>query len=240
MASSLKHRLRYSIYGKAQKFIIPGFFAEKYIRKYLKNPLITYVNNSIEENKFKLGDKDVVKKFSMKNIIFTFSGSLIKRKGIHLLLKAFMQVLTEQPEWRNLIELRILGAGPFDIMPYEDDNIHFEGFCEAERYQNFMKTSHVFVLPSLWDCNPLTVIEALFAGNILIVSDSAGNYPEAVNGNGFVISTNSVQSIKKAICEIISYSKEKRLEMALMSLQTSKNFTIQRSVNGFLEAILAT
>jgi glycosyltransferase involved in cell wall biosynthesis len=115
----------------------------------------------------------------------------------------------------------------------------FEGFCEGKKYAEMMKDSHVFILPSISDCNPLTVIEGLFSGNIIVVSKGVCSYPEAVDGNGYVIRSNSPDDIFNCLCGLTEMPAGKLEQMATRSLKLAKNFTTKRSAEGFLAAILA-
>jgi len=60
-------------------------------------------------------------------------------------------------------------------------------FLKKEETARLYKNCHVFVMPSLADCNPLSFIEAAKAGNVLLASKGVGNYPELVNGNGYIL-----------------------------------------------------
>jgi glycosyltransferase involved in cell wall biosynthesis len=225
------------IASRADGFIVPGRLAHGYIRTFSPDGPVCLANNSVEEERIALGLKETVAKFMEEEKIATFSGSLIERKGVHLLLKAFKELFDEIPELRRRWKLRLLGAGPMDVSGFSDPNIVFEGFCEGEDYAALMRQSHVFVLPSLHDPNPLTVIEALFAGNVIIVSNRVGNYPEAVCGNGFVIGWNSVEDIKKALCTVFRLNNIELARMAARSLEQAKAFTTTRSAAGFFSAI---
>jgi|GEM_PF-2866549 len=233
----LKKCLRSVIYRGSSRFIVPGQMAADYIREYVPSAKIFYANNCLNEDDFKISEDYLRQKWAKRRLTLTFSGSLIKDKGITFLLEAFKGLMKEKPYLKENCLLRILGTGPLDLSAYQDENILFEGFCEGEKYYNFMKESHVFILPSLRDCNPLTVIEALFAGNILIVSSRVGNYPEAVRDNGLIIQSISEAEIGRAIDSILALPRERLVDMALNSLAVSSTFTVEKSLEGFISAI---
>ncbi|MEW5802935.1 MAG: glycosyltransferase family 4 protein [bacterium] len=235
--SSAKKYLRKFIFNNADKFIVPGQLAKNYIYEYVPLAPIIYANNSINENNFTISKEQLYSKFSGDKLIITFSGSLVERKGIILLLNAFKGLMKEKSYLKERCFLRIMGVGPLDLSAYREENISLEGFCEGERYCNLMKESHIFILPSLQDPNPLTVIEGLFSGNIIIVSDGVGNYPEAVRDNGLVIQSGSSAQIRKALDFILNLPREKLTEMALNSLALSETFTTKKSLEGFVSAL---
>ncbi len=234
----LKILFRKFIYANAWRFLVPGQQAEDYIRSFVPKAEIFYANNAIQfEERFCVTAAEVKNKYEKDQLQVTFSGSLIKDKGIIQLLEAFERLLKNNPELRNKYILKILGTGPLQLQKYHDTNILFTGFLEGQDYIDNMKSSHIFILPSFHDCNPLTVIEALFSGNVLVVSDSVGSFPEAVSGNGFVIPAGSAEAIYDILKHIISLPRDDLAAMAQRSLALAEHFTLRRSVKGFLQAI---
>lgn len=237
--SFLKGQLRQAIYRRAQSFIVPGCLSEEYIRHYLPRASFHYAPNTIEEGRFRLTTEELSKKFANERLILTFSGSLIERKGILLLLEAYALLLKNHPELRKTCLLRVMGTGPLDISAYQAYGIEMTGFCEQETYARYFQESHLFVLPSLHDNNPLAVVEGLFTGNVLVVSDGVGNYPEAVRGNGCVVPSNSVVVLFRTLERILALPRTELLRMAAASLEIAREFSVERSMNAFLAAIHA-
>jgi glycosyltransferase involved in cell wall biosynthesis len=235
--SRLKNRLRNAIYHSAASFLVPGSLAESYLRSYRPDADMHRAPNAIDETQFAVSQSDLVQKFAAERLLITFSGSLIERKGIYLLLEAFRQLMAEQPELQHCCQLRIMGTGPLDLGSYQADNIEFCGFCEKEAYSGRFRESHIFVLPSLHDNNPLTVVEGLFAGNVMLLGEGVGNYPEAVRGNGLVVSSNSVQALKEGLAFLMGQPREVLIRFALQSIEIAPDFSIRQSVNGFRAAI---
>ena len=130
-----------------------------------------------------------------------------------------------------------MGTGPLDLNDLRDCNVEFCGFCEKESYYDRFKESHIFVLPSLHDNNPLTVVEGLFSGNVMLLSDGVGNYPAADRDNGMVIPAHSANELKRGLSGILAMSRAELLRMATLSLEIAPDFSVERSVNGFLTAI---
>lgn len=236
--SKMKLAFRRILYDKASAIIVPGKLAETYIRRFLEKPKIYEARNTIEEQRFQLNQDQIMNKFRDDKLTFTFSGSLVERKGVHLLLTVFKRLFDRHPSLRDSCELQMLGTGPLDISEYQDSAIHIRGFCDGDTYASRMKSSHVFVLPSQHDCNPLTIIEALYAGNIIIASDGVGNYPEAVNGNGFVFKSGDAEQLRKILEHLIQLSKTEQQAMALSSRLIADDFATRRSADGFIRAIL--
>jgi glycosyltransferase involved in cell wall biosynthesis len=132
----------------------------------------------------------------------------------------------------------VLGAGPLDLSNYQGKNIEFSGFCEQRTYFDYLRASHIFVLPSVHDNNPLTVVEALYSGNVMVLAEGVGNHPEAVRGNGVVVPANSVDALTIELKRILSLPRPDLERMAAVSLEIARNFSIERSAAGFCKAIL--
>ena len=237
--SPLKRKLRQTLYQNAVNFLVPGTLAETYIRQYCPEAIMYRAANAIDEEQFTITSDELAIKFHAERLILTFSGSLIERKGISLLLEAFRQLLQEQPVLKDRCLLRIMGTGPLDLSEFAGSNVELCGFCEKDSYYNKLKESHIFVLPSLHDNNPLTVVEGLFSGNVMLLTDAVGNYPEAVRGNGIVIPTHSIEELKRGLSSLLAMPRIELLRRAEISLEIAPEFSVARSVDGFRAAILA-
>jgi len=124
-----------------------------------------------------------------------------------------------------------------DLTCYKRRNIEFAGFCEQQKYYEHIRSSHIFVLPSLSDNNPLTVVEALFAGNVILLADGVGNHPEAVRGNGAVVPSGSVEEMTRALERLLTTPRAELAHMAYNSLKIAREFSLKRAAAGFYKAI---
>jgi glycosyltransferase involved in cell wall biosynthesis len=93
------------------------------------------------------------------------------------------------------IEVRIAGSGnsqglytSFIRKNNLDHNIFLLGNLGQNDLSTEYKNADVFLLPSYSDPSPLSVVEALFSGLPLLISNRCGNHYEAVldGGNGYV------------------------------------------------------
>jgi glycosyltransferase involved in cell wall biosynthesis len=135
--------------------------------------------------------------------IILFMGRLAYLKGVHHLIGALSLLKQYRTDW----ECWILGEG-FQEVEEElrdqcetldlEDEIKFLG--TRENVADFLKLADIFVLPSLQDTQPHSVMEAQLSGKPVIVSDAAG-LPEMVeNGtNGLIFPTGEVQELSNQI-----------------------------------------
>jgi glycosyltransferase involved in cell wall biosynthesis len=99
----------------------------------------------------------------------------------------------------------------------------------------------LFLLPSLSDPNPLSVIEAMHSGLPLLVSKRIGNYPEAlqVGVNGWGIDPSSADEIRTVCSEAFNCSTDKLKEMGRASARLAgANWNTGTAITNFVDAVL--
>lgn len=100
----------------------------------------------------------------------------------------------------------------------------------------------LLLLPSLRDPNPLAVIEGLWAGLPLFISNRCGNWPEAVavGRNGWVIDPVSRAATQSAFKDVLSRSDKELESMGTLSMTIAKErFATTTTVTAFATAISA-
>lgn len=142
---------------------------------------------------------DIVKPIDKKIIIY--SGRLVELKGVHHLIQALGELKEKRDDWMCWIigdgekkpELRIQSK----VQKLED---HILFFGEREDLPYLLTLADIYVLPSLLENQPLSVIEAQIAGKAIIVSN-AGGLPEMVeNGEtGIITPAGDPSKLCKAI-----------------------------------------
>ena len=197
------------------------------------NNKIRYIYDGISLDKyFALEEKDILRKrfnFPDDDFVICFCGSLIRRKGVEYLIKAFK--LINMPR----IKLVLLGNGPhedmFMNMAADDKRISFIGYkINAVEY---IKASNLFVLPSVYEGLPNVILEAMAVSTPVIATDVWG-IPELIEDetNGLLVPPKNVSELKAAIAELIN-NPEKAKEMAKVALEKVKYFNLKRMVNEY-------
>lgn len=145
------------------------------VRQYFKdtyNRDTVFIPNGVCEPEIQ--SPDIIKKdFALqKDDYILFLGRLVPEKGIHLLIDAFKKVKTDK-------KLVIVG-GTSDTDDYveklhksakEDRNIIFTGFMQGKALKELFSNSYIYVLPSLLEGMPLSLLEAMSYKNCCVVSD---------------------------------------------------------------------
>jgi len=132
-----------------------------------------------------------------------FSGRLIAKKGVGILLEAFSEVVDDIPA-----QLAIVGDGPLRSelesraaeLGLPVNSVHFAGFVEPARLSEWYAMADVFVLPSseTWG---VVVLEALASGLPVLVSDEVGCHPDVIQDDmvGEVVPARDVWALAAAL-----------------------------------------
>ncbi|MCR4651642.1 MAG: glycosyltransferase family 4 protein [Lachnospiraceae bacterium] len=101
-----------------------------------------------------------------------FLGRLVPEKGVHLLIEAYNKLHTDKK--------LVIAGGVSDSSEYAErlkkdaegnDNIIFTGFVYGETLEELYSNAYVYVLPSLLEGMPLSLLEAMSYGNCCLTSD---------------------------------------------------------------------
>lgn len=144
-----------------------------------------------------------------KRIVIGCTARLCQEKGIEYLLAAAQIVLHIFPE----VKFRVWGTGPSEkglkqtcaAMGLNEHFIFEKPFKGKEQLTKIMKEIDVFVLPSLFEGLPISVIEAMAFGKPCVVTNVGGNPDLVVDGvTGFVVPPANADRLAQALCNMIA------------------------------------
>lgn len=152
--------------------------------------------------------KKGLKQLSEDENIVLFVGRLEPRKGLHLLVKGLAQMNFKS--WKLLI----IGAGSTSYENYVKnlsiklglaEKVLFIGKVPYSTLPHFYSIAQVYVLPSMFEGLPTTILEAMACGTPVIATKIAG-IPEVIsNGyNGLLLNSLSESEIAKLVEEILT------------------------------------
>ena len=147
----------------------------------------TYVNNGINTNELgKILDK--VQRIAHPFTVFTL-GRICYQKNP----KLFNAVAESLPD------IRFLWIGDGELRDeLKSPNIEITGWVDREKALSLSMNADVFILTSLWEGLPISLLEAMYMEKLCVVSDVIGNNDVIENGkNGFVC--RNVEEFVKAI-----------------------------------------
>lgn len=164
-------------------------------------------------------------------------GSLIKRKGIDLLLNALQGVEEEYTlalagngmEEENLKNL----ARKLEI----DSRVEFLGYLSREELKREYAKSSIFVLPTREDCFALVILEAMCAGLPVVSSKFAdGAYDLIEEGkNGYIIDPYQTERFQECIQSLLK-NPEQAKRMGQASGEKLAQFRFEEVSKGFWNA----
>ena len=174
--------------------------------------------------------------------VFLFSGSLIARKGVDLLARAFVRLAQEDPN----VRLRIVGEGELrqpltKTLRPAGDRVEFAGFKDWNELPGEYARADVLCAPSRYDGWGLVVPEGLASGLPVIATDRMGAALEFIETgrNGWLIPAADEEALFNAMREaaflsLDELSREARESVGLHTLQNgaSRFITLAQEVVG--------
>lgn len=167
---------------------------------------------------------------SLKNIItIGFIGGLRPEKNVETLVKAFGELMRDFSELKA--SLIIIGDGPMRPILEEyvkeygiDDFAFFLGYI-PDAYK-FLKAIDIFVLPSLSEGSPLSLIETMACGKAIIASDIPAIREIVENGKeALLFDSLSSEQLKEAILKLY-HNPELRRELGENAKKKAKQYDI--------------
>ncbi len=152
---------------------------------------------------------------------------------------------TVGPLLRDDVKILIPGEGP-DRRRMEEwlrdarlPGVRLLGQVGEEQMVELLALADGFLLPSLADPNPLSVVEALWAGLPILMSNRCGNWPEAVEAgrNGWVVDPEAPDEVRSAFEDLLGRETDlARMGRASAAIATER-FSTPRSVATFVDGL---
>lgn len=174
-----------------------------------------------------------------RSFTILYAGRLGWEKNLPYLLNALAKLRQTHPD----VKLWIAGRGP-ELMSLEQlatqlgiaGQVKFLGFLDHPTLARYYAACDVFVLPSLVEAQPLVVMEAMWFGNPVIVTNAIVAASEMVESgvNGFIVDPKSVNDLADRLAEMAE-QEELRVRMGRAGRQRSEEYRPERVVDA-LEA----
>ncbi|WP_413667429.1 glycosyltransferase family 4 protein [Mucilaginibacter sp. Mucisp86] len=149
-----------------------------------------------------------------KQVVFT--GSLVQKKGVFQLVKAWNIVVKEVPDARLLI----LGKGPVGkvaafLQEHAKSSVTFKGHVNKDELYGCLADSAMAVFPSYAEAFALAPLEAM-ACRTAVINSNRTSGPELIDDgvNGLLINPDDVEQLASAIIMLLN-DPEKRLKLSV-------------------------
>ncbi len=198
-ASFIKQRsalIKEILFG-AKYLVSPSKFLAAVFQKEFPGLAVSIIPHGMDFKYLKLNSRDYKQG---DKIIFAYCGGLSPHKGIHLLLKAFLNLNPPNGE------LRLYGSC-FHEKEYlrflhdiagRDERISFCGTYSEEQVGEVLSNIDVLVLPSLWYENYPLVLHESLACNVPVIASNIGGMAEKIKDsvNGFTFEAGDERSLE--------------------------------------------
>lgn len=175
------------------------------INKYHQNPAkVTTVHNAVEPVSQEILDIKPIRNINDK--IVTFLGRITMQKGPEYFVEAAAKVLQKNSHVHfvmagsgDMLEAMIRLAARRGI----SDKFHFTGFLKGQQVYEMLKSSDVYIMPSVSEPFGISPLEAMQVGVPTIISKQSG-CAEILN-NAIKVDYWDIEAMADAIYSIISY-----------------------------------
>lgn len=245
--SFLRKTQRRLLIKRASGFISYGTRSRKYLISLGADPKKTGIAiNTVDTEFFRENTKNKnQKECTDRKKSLLFIGHFVKRKRIDLLIQIVKTLSTK----RNDFVLKLIGDGPekenlkFLVQKLKvDDFVCFKGFKQKSELPKYFEETDCFIFQTGFDIWGLVLVEAMAAGLPCISSIFAGATHDLIkNGeNGFIMDFSRCEEVAHRINWILNNPGLAREIGKRASLFIMENASIEKSANGFLEAIRKT
>ena len=197
---SLKKRVFHYVLSKGDKGIVSSELLIDNLTPFFSRDNIYWMPYFVENALNDISEKEVV---NTKTIRILYLSNLMKGKGVFDVLKA-LEILNDLGIG---YEAKFVGGidveNEEEVMSYLEKNPNIK-YCKPIRGKEKKEIylwANVFALPTYYilEGQPISLLEAMMAGNIIITTDHAGIKDICSENNGFIVEKKSPQHIADAL-----------------------------------------
>ena len=176
----------------ADHIVVPSFHTKRtFTQRGFQDHKVHVLNYGVETHLFQPARK------TDGTFRVLYTGQIAYRKGIQYLLEAFTKL--KLPNAELLLVGGIDPAFQSVLARYEGHFTHIPKLPRHDLLSQYGRSS-VYVLPSLADAYPISVLEALASGLPVIISENTGSKDIVRDGeHGFIVPICDVEAIEKAL-----------------------------------------
>ncbi|MCS4157959.1 glycosyltransferase family 4 protein [Salinibacter ruber] len=177
---------------------------------------------SSQSERSRLGISD-----TRKIILFVAHSSTDPRKGFHLLIKALKNA--------NLSGVTLVSIGSSSpVVPNGITHVHAGHIDDEEKLSVMYSMADVFVIPSLQDNLPNTVLESMACGTP-VVGFKSGGIPEMVRAGetGWLTEKGNIRELRQAIETSLEDDTERKKMSTQCRRVIAKEYTIKRQARSY-------
>ncbi|PKK82896.1 MAG: hypothetical protein CVT49_11335 [candidate division Zixibacteria bacterium HGW-Zixibacteria-1] len=224
------------VYRKRKFNVISESTANDIVKRGIPSGNVSVVHCGIDNTVYNFDAS--LRKFEKPTVLYL--GRIKKYKSVQHLILAFERILRDLPE----TELKIVGAGDYvpKLMALAGrlkvrHKIDFTGFVSQAEKVNYLRRSHVAVLPSSKEGWGLTNIEANACGTAVIAADSPGLRDSVLNDKtGFLYEFGNINQLAEKLLTILR-DNETRTRLEKGGLEWVRKFNWDDAAKKFMEIL---
>jgi glycosyltransferase involved in cell wall biosynthesis len=166
---------------------------------------VPLVPNPVDLDLFQPADKPI----DADNVDILYAGRLEFRKGVHILMRAFLHVQEKIPQARLILVGADCGMGLYlrdKASGLKDpQKVIFVGHLPRYELVPYYQRSALCIVPSLWENYPYVCLEAMACGKAVIAS-SLGGLKEMIKhpDNGLLFTPGSAKELSEHIISLLN------------------------------------
>ena len=192
-----------SLFDQVDLFIAPSpFLRKKFIEYGMPAEKIIYSDYGIADLGYTEAPRD-----PKPPIRFTYVGTLIEHKGLHVLIEAFNNLPHDQATLNVYGSIHEFAAYTQRIQQMiQHPHIYLRGRAENDEIPQILAHSDALIVPSIWfENSPITIHEAFLARVPVITSNFGGMADLVRDGeNGFLFEMGNPESLRKCLASIVA------------------------------------
>jgi len=190
---------------------------------YLPSPIDSKLFKKIKSNNF-------LKDINPENkSILLYVGRLEVSKGVDLLIDAFNKIENDK------LLLLLIGNGPLSNLIQSNTRIKIIERVNNNQLPEIYSNSEIFILPSLSENSPMTILEAISCGLPVIANDT-GDINIMIPSGNFIIGDITSSKLYEAIQLILKMPKQKISKIIEENrIFINKNYDPERHFNKLVE-----
>ena len=224
---------KFFLYNSVDAFWTYGKYSSKYIHSKfnIDNSKIYSGLQGMSKKLINFDKKiDIEKRFNENKILFL--GYISKRKGLNLLVNAFLALCNEK-KYSNL-SLHIIGNQNSTLKKIlnNSNNIFYEGYLEGYEKFKLMNKCKLLVVPSYYDPWAWVTNEAMSIGIPVVLSESVMS-KEMVTNKNHIFKNKSIDSLKNSLTHILNMDLKNYERLSKESEYSASKHTIDKTLKSF-------
>lgn len=255
VVNGMPHRV-YEIKSKTEKNLIKKYLniflmitVKKTFFKFVdkSNPLLvtgnklkSIINKGIVFQTAMFDERDIYQRddtCEKETIWWIYSGVLGYGKGTDVLLDAFLEV--SKRETQKTHKLRLVGKVAPDfplkkiISNGRIDNVIIEGYKSWTELKQLLRSSDIYIFPSLHEGLPKAPLEALSQGLPVVATNTGADAYIIDRYNGLLIPHSDRLAIVEKVSEIVN-NKELRKNLIINAIKTAEENSYKKSIDNLM------